>query len=237
MTTSAGHDGAVGTASRTERLRKLIGPLSAGSIAALLLLGFAHLGSEVAEGETHAFDMAILRAAQAVRMSHPWVTEVMRDLSGVGSEVVLSLLTIVTVLYLALVSRRRLALLVAAAIVSGTLLVSLFKAVFGRSRPDHAFSELVVSSLSFPSGHASMSAMVFLTAGALLASMHSRWAERSFILAASALMALLIGLSRVALGVHWATDVIGGWAFGSAWAVLWLLLATQWKPSRASMSP
>jgi undecaprenyl-diphosphatase len=59
----------------------------------------------------------------------------------------------------------------------------------------------------------------------LLASTRSAWAERSFILAAGALMTLLVGLSRVAMGVHWATDVIGGWAFGSAWALLWLLLA------------
>ena len=79
-------------------------------IVALLLLGFASLGSEVTEGETHAFDMAILRGAQALRVAHPWITEVMRDLSGVGSEVVLSLLTVITVLYLALVARRRLAL-------------------------------------------------------------------------------------------------------------------------------
>jgi undecaprenyl-diphosphatase len=233
MTTPAGLDGATGAAPRTGRRRQMFRPLLAALIVALLLLGFASLGSEVAEGETHAFDMAILRTAQALRVGQPWVTEVMRDLSGVGSEVVLSLLTIITVLYLLLVSRRRLALLVALSVVSGTLLMSLLKAAFGRSRPDKALSELVVSSLSFPSGHASMSAIVFLTAGALLACTRSRWAERTFILGACALMTLLIGLSRIALGVHWATDVFGGWAFGCAWALMWLLLAARWAPPQA----
>jgi len=230
MTTPAGLDGAKGAASRTDRLRRWARPLFAALIVALLLLGFASLGSEVAEGETHAFDMTILRAARALRVDHPWITEVMRDLSGVGSEVVLSLLTVITVFYLVLVSRRRLALLVALSVVSGTLLVSLLKATFGRSRPDRALSELVVSSLSFPSGHASMSAIVFLTAGALLAGTRSRWAERTFILSACALMTLLVGSSRIALGVHWATDVFGGWALGSGWALLWLLLAARWAP-------
>jgi undecaprenyl-diphosphatase len=219
-----GLDGAPG-APRADRFRKLTKPLLAGLCSALLLLAFAHIGSEVAEGETHAFDVAVLHAAQRLRLGQPWVTEVMRDLSGLGSEAVLTLFTTIAVLYIALLQRRRLAVLVASSVISGTALVSLFKAMFGRSRPDGAFSELVVSSLSFPSGHASMSAIVFLTVGVLLASTRSAWAERSFILAASGLMTLLVGLSRVAMGVHWATDVIGGWAFGSAWALLWLLLS------------
>ena len=70
-----------------------------------------------------------------------------------------------------------------------------------------------------------MSAIVFLTLGALIASTRSRVPERLYILAAAALLAFLVGISRVMLGVHWATDVLGGWAFGTAWAVTWLLLA------------
>jgi undecaprenyl-diphosphatase len=210
-----------------DRFRSLIKPLLAGGIAALLMLGFVSVGSEVLEGDTRAFDTSVLHGAQALRAAHPWIAEVMRDLSGVGSTVALALFTTVTVLYLALFSLRRLALLVAVSVVSGSILVSLFKVAFGRLRPDTAFAELVVSGLSFPSGHASMSAIVFLTVGSLVASTRGRWAERSFILAVAALMTLLVGASRVALGVHWATDVVGGWAFGSAWALAWLLLARR----------
>jgi undecaprenyl-diphosphatase len=228
MSAPAEHHTGDQDSSRSRLGSRLTGPLLAGLVAVLLLLGFASLGSEVVEGETHAFDMTTLRAAQALRVDHPWIAEVMRDLSGVGSEVVLSLLTILTVLYLALLSKRRLAVLVAVSVLSGTAVVSVLKVMFGRSRPDRAFSELVASSLSFPSGHASMSAIVFLTVGALLAGTRSARAERGFILAACALMTLLIGVSRIALGVHWATDVLGGWALGTGWALLWLSLARRW---------
>jgi undecaprenyl-diphosphatase len=108
-------------------------------------------------------------------------------------------------------------------------MVAALKAAFGRLRPDPMFAELTVPGLSFPSGHATMSATVFLTAGALIAATHRRWAERAYILSAAALLTALVGVSRAMLGVHWATDVLGGWAFGSAWALLWLLLANRWK--------
>lgn len=78
-----------------------------------------------------------------------------------------------------------------------------------------------------PSGHASLSALVFLSLGALLASTRSKPAERIYILCLAGLMTLLVGLSRVALGVHWGSDVLGGWAFGSAWALIYLLLARR----------
>lgn len=129
--------------------------------------------------------------------------------------------------YLALASARTTAVLVATSVISGTVFVSVFKAGFGRLRPDVAYAELVVSGLSFPSGHASMSAIVFLTLGALIASTRNRLAERVYILMTATLMTLLVGLSRVALGVHYATDVLGGWAFGTAWVIVWVLLASH----------
>jgi undecaprenyl-diphosphatase len=191
----------------------------------LLAFAFAKLGSEVGEGDTRIFDMQLLQRAQSLRAAHPWLAAVMRDLSGLGSPTVLTLFTVATVGYLALVSARTTAVLVAASVISGSVLVSVFKAAFGRIRPDVAYAELVVSGLSFPSGHASMSAIVFLTLGALIASTRNRLAERVYILMTATLMTLLVGLSRVALGVHYATDVLGGWAFGTAWAIVWLLLA------------
>jgi undecaprenyl-diphosphatase len=183
------------------------------------------LASEVGEGETSQFDQAVLLVAQSVRASHTWIAEVMRDLSGLGSTVVLSLITLSTVSYLAIFREKRTALLLACAVTSGTLLVSLFKANFGRARPESRFAEFVVSGGSFPSGHASMSAVVFLTLGALIASARTNRVEQRFILLVAALMTILVGVSRVVLGVHFATDVLGGWIFGASWAIAWLLFA------------
>jgi undecaprenyl-diphosphatase len=116
-------------------------------------------------------------------------------------------------------------LLLAASVVLGAAANSVFKMIFGRPRPDPSLAEFSVSSLSFPSGHASMAAIVFLSLGALLASTRTSRIERVYLLGTAATFAVLVGLSRVLLGVHWATDVLGGWAFGAAWAMAWLLVA------------
>jgi len=198
--------------------------LAFGLFAALLCVAFIKLGSEVAEGETRDVDAAILRAAWSLRSGHPWLADVLRDFSGLGSTAVLTLVVVFAAGYLAVRSAWTTAAIVAASAISGTALVSAFKTAFGRLRPDPAFADMQVPGLSFPSGHATISAIVFLTVGALIASTRQRWEERTFILCAAALLAVLVGISRVALGVHWATDVVGGWAFGAGWALIGLLL-------------
>ena len=218
-----------------ETHQSLIKPLLIGFAVASLLFAFTKLGNEVGEGDTRSFDMQLLQFAQALRLAHPWLAEVMRDLSGLGSTTVLGFFTVSTVGYLILVSARVAAFLVVASVLSGTVLVSVFKTGFGRLRPDIAYAEFVVPSLSFPSGHASMSAIVFLTLATLIASTRSCWAQRLYILGVAGLMTILVGLSRVGLGVHWSTDVIVGWAFGSAWAVGWLMLKKV--PTGASSAP
>ncbi len=210
-----------------ERQPSAARPLLIGFVAALLAFIFLRLGSEVMEGDTHGFDMRLLLAAQSLRVRYPWLSSVMPDLSGLGSTAVLTLFTVATVGYLGIVSARITASLVATSVGLGTVLVSVFKAGFARPRPDAAYAEIIASDLSFPSGHASMSAIVFLTIGALIASQRSGLAERIYILTVTAVLTFLVGLSRVALGVHWATDVLGGWTFGAAWAIGWLLLAHQ----------
>jgi undecaprenyl-diphosphatase len=217
---------------RSDRWRVLTPTLLVGLVAVLLATAFVHLGSEMNEGETRAFDKSILHGMQALRARHPWVAPVMRDLTGLGSTAVLTLCTVVTVGYLALVAARRRAWLVAIAVAVGAAGVSLLKAGFERVRPSPAFAELVAPGMSFPSGHAGMSAIVFLTVGALLASHRRRAAERLYILGVAALLTLLVGLSRIALGVHWATDVFAGWTYGFAWALFCLLLARRLEDGR-----
>ena len=198
-----------------------------GLLSLLLGLAFIHIGSEVLEGDTLSVDQNVLQAAQRLRLTYPWVASVMRDLSGLGSTMVMALFTVATVGYLLLASQRVTAILVAATVLTGTALNSTFKLIYGRLRPDPAFSDFAVSGLSFPSGHASMSAIVFLTLGVLIARSQTRLAERAYVLTVSAMLTLLVGVSRIALGVHWTSDVLGGWVFGTAWAMAWLILARQ----------
>jgi undecaprenyl-diphosphatase len=205
-------------------VRALWPALLVAAFAALMVFLFLKLGSEVVEGETQGFDQALLNLAHGWRAQHPWLGPVLRDITSLGSTALLTLFTLATVAYLWLFAARRKALLVAISIISGVLLVTWLKIGFHRARPDPAWAELAVAGMSFPSGHTSMSAIVFLTIGALIAATRQRTSERLFILASAGLLTLLVGLSRIALGVHWATDVIGGWALGSAWAVLCLLL-------------
>ena len=221
---------AVGQPSLTaagKRHHALMKPLLLGLVALLLAVGFAHLGSEVGEGDTLGFDLLLARGALSLRTDYPWLADVMRDWSGLGSTSVLALLTIITVGYLALDAAWTTVAVVSISTLAGTFLVSAFKFLFGRSRPGSALTDFVESGMSFPSGHASMSAIVFLTLGTLLASTRTLQRERTYILLVAALLALLVGVSRVTLGLHWATDVLGGWAFGAAWAIAGLLLS-QW---------
>jgi undecaprenyl-diphosphatase len=222
---------------RSRQLMSLLAthrPLLAGLAASLFVWAFIEISIEMLEGDTSGFDMPILRAARSLRDANPWLTEVMRDLSGLGSISVLALFTMVAVGYLVLVGARLNALLVVAAVITGSAAVGLLKLVFGRSRPLAEFAQMAAPGMSFPSGHASISAIVFLTVAGLLAGTRSRVMERTYILAMATLMALLVGLSRIALGVHWATDVAAGWAFGAAWALAWVLLARSLSRAMAA---
>lgn len=116
--------------------------------------------------------------------------------------------------------KRRLALFLLAAIVSGRLLVALQKYVFARVRPEEHEYLVRVETYAFPSGHAANSMIVYLLLAMVLVEGHER---RRVALAGAFLLSLLIGSSRVFLGVHWPTDVLGGWAFG----LLWVLLAIR----------
>lgn len=80
---------------------------------------------------------------------------------------------------------------------------------------------------SFPSGHATMSAVTYLTLGALLARMQPHPALKAYLLSIAVSLTLLVGMSRVYLGVHWPTDVLAGWCLGSAWALGWWLVAVR----------
>jgi len=145
-----------------------------------------------------------------------------RFLSMLGRYYVLIPLAIAAAVYLAFKRRRRAALLLV--IVFGCrLLVELQKTIFARPRPILTDHLVEVSSLSFPSGH-SANSMATLVAVALLLPTGMRW--KWIGVTGAVLLSLLVGFSRVALGVHWPSDVIGGWAFGLLWLLLMVRLAS-----------
>lgn len=200
--------------------------------AAMALGGFAALAGEMLEAETEQLDTAALHLAQRWRATHPLVEAVMRELSSLGSTPMMTLFTCLAAGYLCVVGRPARALAVSLAMTSGALAVTTLKGLIGRARPDPAFAAMVQEGLSFPSGHTSMSTMFYLTVGVLLAQREERLRVRAFMLCTAVFMAVLVGVTRVMLGVHWASDVLAGWAFGAGWAALWFYIAAHLRDAR-----
>jgi undecaprenyl-diphosphatase len=107
------------------------------------------------------------------------------------------------------------------------LLLHLLKDVFQRSRPDLVPHAVQVFSDSFPSGHATLSAVTYLTLGALLARVERPRAAKMYFLGVAITLTMIVGASRVYLGVHWPTDVLAGWCVGAAWAIVCWIVATR----------
>jgi undecaprenyl-diphosphatase len=205
--------------SLSARRRRL---LTAAVVAALLLGGFGLIADEMREGETAGFDRALvhlLGGGAAEPWGPDWLHEAGRDVTALGSLTILGLIAGLAVAYLLLNRQRHAALFVTLSVVSGAALSTLFKLVIDRPRPDIETAVRVFTS-SFPSGHATVSAVVYLTLGALLAHVTPNRRLAAFFLTTAIGLTVLIGLSRIYLGVHYPTDVVAGWALGTAWALL-----------------
>ena len=201
-------------------------------LVSLGLLGFIKLTEEVVEGETLDFDhQVLLWFRNKTDLSDPigpeWLEVVVRDITALGGLTTLTLLTVAACGYLWLRQRHKLALLVAASVTGGSLLNTLLKGFFARPRPDLVPHETTAALSSFPSGHAMMSAVVFLALGALLSLSSDDARIKIYILSWSVLLTVLVGISRVYLGVHWPTDIIAGWIAGGTWALICLLVSNR----------
>jgi undecaprenyl-diphosphatase len=199
-------------------------------LAATLLLAFGHIASEVADGDLAKFDESVLLALRppgdiSDPIGPPWLEEAARDITALGSYTVLGIIVFATMAYMILMRRSVAALWVLASVAGGMFLSNALKAVFARPRPEIVEPAARVFSYSFPSGHATLSAVTFLTLGALLASQHNSWRLRIFFIGLAVILTILVGASRVYLGVHYPTDVLAGWCVGAAWAALcWMVL-------------
>ncbi len=205
----------------------------------VFLLGvwaFAELADEVLEGETHAFDRALL-----LKMRNPsdpsdalgpkWFEELFRDFTALGGAGVLVLVTLAAAGFLALERKFASVVLLLVAVGGGVLLVTLLKLGFDRPRPDLVAHGVDSYLASFPSGHSKLSAVTYLTLGGLLARRYQRAGVRAYLILLAMVLTFIVGISRVYLGVHWPTDVLAGWAAGGAWALLCWLVAGKLKKS------
>ena len=217
-------------ASRTlELARAELAMLATILVGAGGIWGFVLLADEVGEGETETFDRSIVLALRdPADLSDPigprWFEEVVRDVTALGSMFVLTLVTVAVIGFLLLVRKYGAALLVFVSVVGGALLGDLLKLLFDRPRPDLVPHGAEVYTLSFPSNHAMGAAVTYLTLGALLARLQVRSRVKGYFLVVSVVITVLVGLSRIYLGVHWPTDVLAGWSVGAAWAMaVWLV--------------
>lgn len=208
---------------------------------ASLLAFFAILGSEVLEGETATFDRWVLLSLRhagdpASPVGPAWLVRAMVDLTSLGGVAVLTLVTFLAAGFLLSSRKPALALFVLASVGGGALVGTVLKSLFMRPRPDLVPHLVQVGSASFPSGHAMNSAVVYLTLGALLARSMADWRIRMYLLLISMLLVVLIGFTRIYVGVHWPTDVLAGWAVGAAWAILCSVVA-QALQRRSAVEP
>jgi undecaprenyl-diphosphatase len=198
---------------------------------------FSLVAGEVMEGGTQALDRKLLlsmRRADRSPKGPPALQEAARDITALGGATVLTLLTLITGCFLLLDGKRHMAVFLFGSVASGLLASSILKSLFQRPRPDLVPFGSYVTTTSFPSGHSMMSAITYLTLGALLARSHPRKRMKAYLLLTAGAITLLVGVSRVYLGVHWPTDVLAGWTAGASWAILCWLIA-RWLQNRRSI--
>lgn len=217
--------------------------LLAGVVIAGGLWGFIEMAEVARDTTAHAFDTEILLSFRdAASTDDPigplWLEEAVRDITGLGSMVVLVLVTAAAIFYLLLIARWREALMVLVAVGGGQIISSLLKLGIDRPRPDLVSHLAEVQTLSFPSGHAMMSAVTYLTLGSMLAGIVPGRASKIYVLGVAVLITLMVGVSRVYLGVHWPSDVLAGWCAGFAWAMLcWLAARRFFRRTAVKKTP
>jgi membrane-associated phospholipid phosphatase len=192
---------------------------------ALAAVGVGTLVDDVTDGDGVAvIDHPVARFVTAHRTGG--LTAVMKAASVVGGPAGMTVLALATGLLLGVVWRWWAPGVVLAVTAAGVIgLTVVFKEALGRARPPLAQAVAAADGYGFPSGHAAAAAAV-CAAAAWLCSLRSRsWRGRIAAWAAAAMLAALVGISRVYLGVHWTSDVIGGWIFGILWMAV---VVTGW---------
>jgi undecaprenyl-diphosphatase len=190
---------------------------------ALLLLLLGLLG-----GAEQPWEVATLRHLGNWRLTNPQVTGWIILLTHGGGAAFLLALTGAGILLLWLRGERQRALALGATVIAGRLGIELIKWLVDRPRPSFEAHPVYVFSQSFPSGHAGNSMITYLALALFV--VPQRW--RGAALVGAVLIALAIGATRPILGVHWPSDVLGGWIYGLA--VVWLGWTLSLRPRSAA---
>jgi undecaprenyl-diphosphatase len=210
--------------------RREIVPLALFFAIAMLMLGFSEIVEEVGEGDTRWIDEGLLYALRTSDPADPigphWLEENVVEITALGGFGVLALVIALATGFLLLQRKWLNAAMLLIATLGGTAISEGLKVGFSRPRPDLVAHAVDVTSMSFPSGHAMLSAVTYLTLGAMLARTQKERRSRAYILGAAVFLTLIIGASRIYLGVHWPTDVLAGWCLGAAWALVCWFAAT-----------
>ncbi len=199
-------------------------------LVVLAVWGFAELADEVLEGATRNLDRDLLMLLRTPGdpsdpVGPAYLEEMGRDLTALGGVIVLTLATLAAAGFFLLRRQIGSMLYLLVATGGGILVAGLAKEAFGRPRPDIVPHGSLVYTASFPSGHSMMAAVAYLTLGVLIARVLPQRRQKVYVLSVAALVAILVGISRVYLGVHWPTDVLAGWLAGAGWAAACLLVA------------
>ncbi len=222
-----------------EYLRKLP-RLETTAIVALLLVvlglwAFIELADEVTEGDTQSFDEALVMSMRVAddptdAIGPSWLEQAATDITALGGLAVVFLVTIFVVLWCLINRYRGNAVYLAVSVSSGVAVAMVLKALYDRPRPQLVRHMTITHTQSFPSGHAMTAAIVYLTLAVLVMQVTPRRSARLLLLTLAIMLTVLIGVSRVYLGVHYPTDVLAGWALGLVWAAGSYLIAHQiWK--------
>jgi undecaprenyl-diphosphatase len=202
--------------------RTEIAAVTALLIIALGVMTFVEVADDVTEADGQRFDLEVLHWLQP-QPGEPrgpwWLHEAMADLTSLGGISVLTLFAVIAFSFLLIQRKRLSAALLVVGLIGGVMLSEGLKALFERERPPAAYQAVETINASFPSGHALLSTVFYLTLGVMLTRAFPKKRLKAFVLGSAILIAILIGLSRVDLGAHWA-----GWCAGAAWAMaLWLV--------------
>ncbi len=205
------------------------------------LAGFAALAAEAREGDISRMDRVILLAFRApghldTALGPRWVQEAARDITALGGFTVLTLIAIAATALLLIHRRRAQAAVFAGTVILAQIVSGGLKTFVDRPRPALVPHLDLVYSSSFPSGHAMMTPVVYLTLAAVLSAAERPLGAKIMLLGGATLLVVAVGVSRVYLGVHWPTDVLGGWALGSAIALAASIVLLRLAP-RAATTP
>lgn len=187
-----------------------------------LIVGFVLLAGWVTDAESDATDAWILRAMRTDAgdpIGPVWFEQAVLDLSALGAGAVATVIVILTVGYLVLAGHPRHALLLVACALGTALAVNALKYGYERPRPSVVEPLAIERGHSFPSGHTFLASAIYPTLAAVAAAASRRRRLQVFLFGGAALIALLVGWTRVYIGVHYPTDVLGGWTLGLAWAL------------------